>query len=77
MHARPWAHRCVAAAADPAEWAAKPLHLHSRLQGLVRHRDQALADKTANLNKVSAELSTTKGVLQEERAKLQRREEVS
>ena len=43
----------------------------------MRHRDQALSDKTANLNKVAAELSTTKGALEEERAKLQRREEVS
>lgn len=50
--------------------------VHLRSQGLVRHRDQALADKTATLNKVSAELSTVKGTLQEERAKLQRREEV-
>ena len=55
----------------------KLLHLNLRLQGLVRHRDQALADKTATLNKITAELSTTKGALQEERAKLQRREEVS
>ena len=55
----------------------KLLHLHLQSQALVRHRDQALADKTATLSKRTAELSTTKGALQEERAKLQRREEVS
>ena len=52
------------------------MHLHLQSQGLVRHRDQALADKTASLSKMTAELSTTRGALQEERTKLQRREEV-